>query len=132
MSRRFAFVFLILLPLSAWSDDVAPTQAIKTQIEAFQADDFAAAFEIASPNIQSVFKNPDNFGRMVRNGFPMVWRPKRVQFLDQRMINGQEWQLVQIEDFAGEFHYLDYQMIKINDEWRINAVQIVPSPSVSA
>ena len=41
---------------------------IAAQIKAFEADDFVTAFTFASPNIQNLFRTPENFGAMVRNG----------------------------------------------------------------
>ena len=57
------------------SSSPAIESVISKQIEAFRADDFATAFTFASPNIRSMFGTPDNFGVMVRRGYPMVWRP---------------------------------------------------------
>ena len=37
---------------------------IESQLKALQQDDFAAAFEFASPNIQTMFRNSANFGMM--------------------------------------------------------------------
>ncbi|MDA8586401.1 DUF4864 domain-containing protein [Rhodobacteraceae bacterium] len=105
---------------------------IGAQIEAFRADDFAKAFSYASPNIQGMFGSHERFGQMVQNGFPMVWRPGVVQFLELREVAGALWQRVQIRDQAGKFHALDYQMIQEGGGWRINAVQIVPLPDVGA
>ena len=82
--RIFAILWLILVlssPLAAGEKE--DVQAIiNGQIEAFQKDDFAAAFTYASPSIRSMFGTPENFGKMVQRGYPMVWRPKDVRFLD--------------------------------------------------
>lgn len=117
--------------------DVLPREpgietTIQSQIDAFLADDFATAFTFASPNIKMLFGNSDRFGQMVRNGYPMVWRPGEVRFLELRDINGALWQKVMIRDQAGEFHVLDYQMIQGAEGWRINGVQILRRPDVGA
>ena len=104
---------------------------IGAQIEAFQVDDFATAFTYASPNIQGMFGNSENFGRMVRNGYPMVWRPGDVQFLELRDEGGRLWQKVMIRDQQGRQHALDYQMIETSDGWRINGVYLLPAPDPS-
>ncbi|WP_050604142.1 DUF4864 domain-containing protein [Ruegeria sp. 6PALISEP08] len=98
---------------------------IAAQIQAFKADDFATAFTFASPNIQRLFQNPDNFGAMVRNGYPMVWRPADVRFLELREIAGALWQKVMITDGNGSIHILDYQMIPLESGWKINGVQLL-------
>ncbi len=98
---------------------------IAAQIQAFKADDFATAFTFASPNIQRLFGNPDNFGAMVRNGYPMVWRPSDVRFLELREVAGAMWQKVMITDGDGAVHILDYQMIQQENGWKINGVQLL-------
>lgn len=105
---------------------------IQSQIDAFLIDDFATAFTFASPNIKSLFGNSDRFGQMVRNGYPMVWRPGEVRFLELRDVNGALWQKVMIRDQAGGYHVLDYQMIEGAEGWRINAVHLLPQPDVGA
>lgn len=110
-------------PAFSQGDDIQAT--IGSQIEAFRADDFAQAFTYASPNIRRMFRTPENFGAMVRGGYPMVWRPSEVRFLELREIAGALWQKVMVTDSKGRAHILDYQMIEIDDGWKINAVQLV-------
>ncbi len=105
---------------------------ISAQIAAFLDDDFARAFTYASPNIQGMFGSSERFGTMVQRGYPMVWRPGDVQYLDLRDVAGNLWQRVLIRDQSGGVHLLDYQMIKTSDGWRINGVQLLPSPDVNA
>lgn len=105
---------------------------IQRQIEAFLADDFATAFTFASPNIRTLFGTSDNFGAMVRNGYPMVWRPADVRYLDLRTVAGALWQRVMITDAQGRVHMLDYQMVETPDGWQINGVQLVRAPDVGA
>lgn len=104
---------------------------IGAQIEAFKVDDFAEAFNYASPNIQGMFGSHERFGQMVQKGYPMVWRPGEVQFLELRDVAGNLWQRVQIFDQSGGRHLLDYQMIQTPDGWRINGVQLLPPPDVN-
>jgi len=105
---------------------------IQSQIEAFLADDFTGAFTFASPTIRSLFGSPERFGAMVRNGFPMVWRPQEFRFLELREIDGRFWQKVFVRDEFGAAHLLDYQMIRTQDGWLINGVQILRPPDVGA
>ena len=105
---------------------------IDAQIDAFLRDDFAGAFGYASPNIQGIFGSSDRFGQMVRRGYPMVWRPAEVDYEDLREIAGNLWQRVRITDQAGKVHFLDYQMIETGEGWRINGVQLLRAPGVSA
>lgn len=105
---------------------------IGSQIEAFKMDDFAQAFTYAAPNIQGIFGTPENFGRMVTQGYPMVWRPADVTYLDLRQEGGRYVQTVRIEDAQGVVHFLAYAMIETADGWKIGGVQILEAPGVNA
>jgi hypothetical protein len=121
-----AFAF----PATAQEDPIRKT--IQSQIDALQADDFARAFTFASPNIKGMFGSPENFGAMVKNSYPMVYRPAEVQMLDLREIAGNLWQRVRITDQVGAGWFLDYMMVETPEGWQINAVQIMPAPDVGA
>lgn len=103
---------------------------IQRQLEAFQADDFARAFTFASPTIKGIFGTPENFGAMVKNGYPMVHRPAQVEMGELREVAGNLWQRVRIVDQAGRAWALDYMMVETPEGWQINAVQILPAPDV--
>lgn len=105
---------------------------IQDQITAFQADDFGKAFSYASPVIQGIFGNADNFGAMVRNGYPMVWRPGAVKFTDLRDVAGGLYQTVVITDQSGAVHVLEYEMIPSGDSFVIGGVQLLRAPDVGA
>lgn len=134
MSRLavLALVAVLALPAPgrAQSDGIEAT--IRSQIAAFLADDFAQAFTFASPSIKALFGTPENFGMMVRNGYPMVHRPADVRMLDRREVAGQTWQRVMITDSAGRLHVLEYQMLATPDGWQINAVRLLPQDGVGA
>ncbi len=138
LGRRF-FTVLALIGWAglASADEVVPSEpgieaTIGAQIEAFLVDDFAQAFTFASPNIQGMFGTHERFGQMVQNGYPMVWRPGDVQYLELRDENGALWQRVMIRDRMGGVHMLDYQMIRMGEDWRINGVQLLRTPDVGA
>ena len=114
----------------AWSDEGKIQTAIQLQIEAFQRDDLVAAFEYASPNIQTIFKSSKRFGLMVQRGYPMVYRPSDVMFLELETIEGEFWQKVRIQDQQGRFHVMAYRMISLDGKWLINGVQLLPSEEI--
>lgn len=126
----FAVLLATCLALPATAQEGPIQGTIQSQIEAFQADDFARAFTFASPTIKQMFGTPENFGAMVRNGYPMVYRPAEVQMMDLREVAGSLWQRVRITDQAGAGWYLDYMMVETAEGWQINAVQILPAPDV--
>ena len=142
--RRFGLL-LVALWVAAWflslamarAEEAGPSNSaiesvIGAQIEAFRKDDFATAFTFASPNIRSMFGTADNFGLMVRRGYPMVWRPGPLQFLELRDEQGLLWQKVMVRDQQGVFFVLDYQIIETPDGWRINGVYLVQAPQLGA
>ncbi|WP_171229102.1 DUF4864 domain-containing protein [Ruegeria sp. HKCCA4008] len=132
--RRFLLVVSLSVGLGsgAFAQNAEIEANISAQIQAFKADDFATAFTFASPSIQRLFQNPDNFGAMVRNGYPMVWRPSDIRFLELREIAGALWQKVMITDANGRVHILDYQMIPLEDGWKINGVQLLGNADPAA
>jgi len=105
---------------------------IQNQFDAFLDRDVGEAWQYASPNIQSLFGTPENFGRMVESGYPMVWSPGQVEFIDLQTLSGRIVQRVEVIDQAGTAHYLGYQMVQTENGWRINGVQILRGPQVGA
>ena len=122
----------LFLALPAFAQDAPIQSTIENQLQAFQADDFATAFTFASPNIKAIFGTPENFGRMVTEGYPMVHRPAAVKMLELREVAGGLWQRVMITDQMGRTHLLDYQMIEAEDGWQINAVYLLKAEGVGA
>lgn len=123
---------LLSLSPAAAQDRGGIEGTIRNQIAAFLADDVATAFTFASPTIRGLFRTPENFGRMVRDGYPMVWRPSDVRMLELREVGGRLWQRVMVTDAQGRTHLLDYQMIPAGDGWQINGVQLLQSAGVGA
>ncbi|MBB97884.1 MAG: DUF4864 domain-containing protein [Rhodobacteraceae bacterium] len=111
-------------------DDIEAT--IGAQLEAFRADAFDEAFTFASPMIQGLFRTPDTFGEMVRNGYPMVWRPGTVRYLDLREEGGRLLQRVEITDARGALHLLEYEMVQLEGSWKINGVRLLKADGLSA
>lgn len=135
MRLRLLAVFLSLMSGPAFADEPrnpAIEGIIQNQMNAFVADDFATAFTFASPNIKGIFGTAENFGAMVAQGYPMVYRPDAVQMLELRSVAGNLWQRVMITDATGRTHLLDYMMIDTADGWQINAVQLLPQAGVGA
>ncbi len=135
--RILAFMFSALVALTTMVraemlPDPEIESVIRDQISAFEQDDFTSAFEYAAPNIQMMFRNADNFGMMVRRGYPMVWRPADIRFGPLREIENRIWQQVIVTDQDGRRHVLDYAMQDIGGQWRIAGVQILPEPGVAA
>ena len=114
-------VFLMAMPARA---DDAARQVISDQLDAFQQDDFDTAFTHASPMIQGIFGSSERFGQMVRNGYPMVWRPAEVEFLGERDEGDALMQDVLIRGADGVYYELEYEMIQGPGGWKINGVRL--------
>lgn len=129
---------LVLTLFFGWTGAVAaqpatdPAGVIQRQLDAFLADDFARAFTFASPNIKGIFQTPDNFGAMVKRGYPMVWRPADVTFGKSETRGSRVLQTVIIADQAGRIHALEYEMMPVGDSWQINGVRLLEAPQIGA
>ena len=130
--RSFLLVFILAVPVPVAAQEGDIRDVISSQIDAFLEDDFVTAFTFAHPNIRNMFRTPDNFGRMVRNGYPMVWRPAEVDYLDLRQENGRMLQDVRIVDGNGRIFVLEYTMAETGDGWRIAGVRILENAGFSA
>ena len=94
---------------------------VKLQLEAFQQDDFETAYSFASPIIKQLFKNADEFKRMVKSGYQAVYRPRSVNFGPVELIDGVPVLIVYLIDPDGIFVTATYTMQKQdNGEWLIN------------
>lgn len=129
--RPLAFLVLILgllaggasaqqAPISE-QDRAAIRSIIQSQVDAFRRDDGAAAFDYASPSIHQLFGTPDVFMDMVRQGYPMVYRPRVFDFADIVMLNGAPTQKVLVVGPDGKRHMAFYPMTRLPDgSWRID------------
>lgn len=125
-------MLLLASAFGATAQSIEIEGTINSQFEAFRADDFDAAFTYAAPQLQQLFQSPQNFRRMVTDGYPMVWRPAEVRYLELRERGDAMWQKVQITDAKGVTHILDYMMEQTDMGWRIGAVQILDAPGATA
>jgi hypothetical protein len=131
LPASLAILLCLTLAPPAVAQEAGIESTIRRQIEAFEADDFATAFTYASPNIRALFGTPENFGRMVANGYPMVHHPETVEMGPLREVAGALWQRVDVTDAEGRRHALDYQMIQTPDgQWQINAVELLKADDV--
>ena len=124
--------FLALATAAQAQDDRGIEDVITQQLQAFNDRDIDGAWQFASPMIQGMFGTPQNFGAMVRNGYPMVWDNSDAQFMDQTGSGQLIMQDVFVRDAEGRGWILSYAMLQTEAGWRINGVSIVPAPDVAA
>jgi hypothetical protein len=129
LASLFVFLLFSLPVLAGEKEDVQAT--INGQFQAFLEDDVRRAFTFASPSIRSIFKTPQNFGDMVQRGYPMVWRPARVTYLEHKKGAEGHTQDVQIYDSAGTAHYLRYFVTQTPNGLKISGVQLLDAADFS-
>ncbi len=108
------------------ADRAAIRSVITEQLAAFQRDDGGAAFGLAAPSIQQIFRDPETFMAMVRGGYQPVYRPRDVAFRDLLRFESQLVQVVAIVGPDGRRVLALYPMEQQSDgSWRIAGCQLV-------
>ncbi|GMG84224.1 hypothetical protein LNKW23_34390 [Paralimibaculum aggregatum] len=138
--RALGLALALALPLApgaSRAQDADPNAAIERviadQLAAFARDDFAAAFAHAAPGIQARFGSPAGFGRMVRQGYPMIYRPARVEWRAlETTAGGAQVKTVLFEDAKGRLFEVDYLMGRTDGAWRIRGVQLRRLPGLAS
>ena len=116
-------LFISLLSTLVFADESAMVRnTISSQIEAFKENNIKKAYEFAAPNIQAQFPNPDVFGLMVRNGYPVIWRPKSFKFTKFQDLGNKSIQRVLFQSYNGSLEIYDYILEKYDDLWKIAGV----------
>lgn len=139
--RAVACLLLLAAGGTAWAQaEYEPTEAdwnsirevIQAQIDAFGQDAGELAFSYAAPGIREQFKTAENFMRMVKTGYPAVYRPASLAFVDSAVEDGIPIQLVQFSDSAGAVWIGLYTMQRQPDgSWKVNGCQLVPGKAIS-
>ena len=94
--------FIDFTSLARAGEDIAAGQSvIRSQDEAIGRDDAAAAYTFAAPAIRSIFRSPETFMYMVRNGYAPVYRHKSFEFGRATTSDGKIMQEVHIIDTDG-------------------------------
>lgn len=110
------------------ADTKAVRAVVEAQLAAFAADDAKRAFSYAAPSIREMFQTPDRFMEMVRGGYPVVYRPAAVIFLNPVWVVGQLVQGVQLTDSEGGLWLAIYRLERQPDKsWRISGCDVQPS-----
>jgi hypothetical protein len=132
--RKAACFVCILFVFTIGSASAQPTRnaqievVIQQQLDAFSADDFKTAFSFATPSIQERFGSAERFGLMVVHAYPMVWRATDVQYISLEEYPTYALQKVMVTDRDKALHILLYQMLPVDNEWRIGGVRILKMP----
>ena len=113
------------LPASEWK---AIQQVITAQLQALKAGDGAKAMTFAAPGIRAQFGTPENFLRMVRDGYAPLLSARHTQFLEGALIDGATIQPLRLVLPDNTVLVALYQMQKLPDgHWRIAGCALAPS-----
>ncbi|MEP6740209.1 MAG: DUF4864 domain-containing protein [Caldimonas sp.] len=133
-SLLFVAALVAFAPSAARAEPVsaADTKAIRTvveaQLDAFASDDAKRAFSYAAPSIREMFGTPDRFLEMVRVGYPVIYRPASVTFLNPEWVQGQLVQGVHLTDSSGGLWLALYRLERQPDKsWRISGCEVQQS-----
>ena len=127
--RAFALALLVLFATIGSATAVALVTeernairaVVQAQLDAFQRDDGAAAFGYASPSIRAMFRSPEQFMKMVREGYAPVYRSRQVEFRDVVQWRGRITQRVRLIGPDGVPVIANYLMERQDDgSWRID------------
>lgn len=101
---------------------------IQAQLDAFARDDAQRAFSYAAPGIRKMFGSPERFLAMVREGYPVVYRPASVGFLAPEANGATVIQAVEMADRDGTLWVAVYQLERQRGgAWRITSCELMPS-----
>lgn len=134
----FLFCLFIAVPVFAASPADAPTlpakewkaiqKVIADQLQALKAGDGAQAMTFAAPGIRAQFGTPENFLRMVREGYAPLLAARYTQFLEGAVIEGAVVQPLRLVLPDDTVLVALYQMQRQPDgRWRIAGCVLAPS-----
>ena len=108
------------------ADQEAFRTIITRQMQAFQADDGAAALSYASPAIRNLYPTPESFMNMVRRGFQPVYRPQSTTFgMSFESPTGPK-QRVLVTGPDGKDWIAEYTLQRQPDgSWKINGCKLI-------
>lgn len=111
----------------------AMAEVILSQMNAFREDDGEAAFAHASAGIRALFATPERFMRMVRLGYPQIYRFRDVAIRDEVMFHGQPALIVHVVGEDDSSVLALYVMQQLDDEsWRIDGCYLLKTQDVGA
>jgi len=115
---------------AAPSDQTLVQHIITEQIDAFRRDDAMTAFSLAAPHIKAMFGDASHFLAMVRQAYPLVYRPRAFIFGSSTISHGLLIQKVQLMGENGDEALALYQMEKEADgSWHIAGCSLIESKS---
>ena len=122
----FVFFFCVLNEAVHAGDNKDTEEIVKkvisSQLLAFKEKNIKRAYSFAAPNIKRQFSNSENFGLMVRNGYPVIWRPKSYKFVKFSTNGKRSVQRVLFRSTTDALLTYDYLLERFSSEWMIAGV----------
>ena len=120
----------MLMPLHAeplsTKDEKAVQTVVQSQLAAFAKDDADKAFSYAAPELRKNIGSSSAFMAMVKNSYPVVYRPASVAFLKPESSGDDVVQRVQMLDASGTSWLAVYSLQRQKDKtWRISGCAVV-------
>ena len=107
-------------------DEKAVQAVVQSQLAAFARDDADKAFSYAAPELRKTIGNASAFMAMVKNSYPVVYRPASVAFLKAEGSGDDVVQKVQMLDASGSSYLAVYSLKRQKDNtWRIGGCTVV-------
>jgi hypothetical protein len=141
MTKLFRFLALSLALATLWlparaadslsaEEKAAVVGVITSQLQAFAADEGAAAYSHAAPIVKMAFPNVETFMRMVEKGYQPVYRNQGYEFGESFTDNlGRPTQRVVITAVDGKRYEAIYAMEKQQDgTWKIAGCMLLMLP----
>lgn len=108
------------------ADGKSVRSVIEAQLAALAKDDAATAFSYAAPNIRKALGTASRFLSMVKNDYPVVYRPASVAFLKPEGEGNDVVQRVQMQDAEGNAWLAIYSLQRQKGNmWRITGCAVI-------
>lgn len=115
------------------NDEKGVRSVVQAQLDAFAKDDADKAFSYAAPNVREAVGSASGFMAMVRSGYPVVYRPASVAFLQPEGKDNVAIQRVQMTDASGDSWLAIYSLQRQkNKVWRITGCNVVKNKGRTA
>jgi hypothetical protein len=95
---------------------------IRRQLDAFNRNDYRAAYEFAAPEIQERFPLPD-FRKMVRDGYPQIARSRSAEFGTPEVHGSEAAVPLTVTGKDGVTVRVIYHMRRERGRWRVAGVE---------
>ena len=107
-------------------DEKAVQTVVQNQLAAFASGNADKAFSYAAPDLRKSIGSSAAFMAMVKNSYPVVYRPASVVFLKAEGSGDEMVQKVQMLDASGTPYLAVYSLQRQKDKtWRISGCAVV-------